>query len=526
MPFRTVVFQLAVWLAVGLTLAGCRRLDRPSQPARPNIVVILADDMGYSDIGSYGGEIPTPNLDRMASGGLRFANFYNTARCCPTRASLLTGLYSHQAGIGHMTEDFGHPSYRGYLNDRSLTLAEALRSAGYGTYMVGKWHVGGERGQWPLDRGFDRFYGIPAGGGVYFWPGRVDREVVLDTTVVTPGEGWYSTDAFSDYATRFIEEGSRSGKPFFLYLAYIAPHFPLQAPEEDVKRFEGTYSNGWDELRRARFERQKEMGLLPLTAKLSERDPDSRPWADASDKKGWDRKMAVYAAMMHRMDEGIGRVLGKLDELGIDDNTLVVFLSDNGGSAETVDRSAPGALPGHPDSFVSYGLPWANLSNTPYRRYKMVVQEGGIVTPFIAYWPGTIRPGGITRQVGHVIDLMPTVLDLAGITYPDERNGETLVPLEGRSLLDAFRGEPAASRGPFFWEHEGNRAVRVGDWKLVASQGEAWELYDLASDPTEMHDLAGRRPEKVAELAAVYAGWAERVGALPWEDVRKLRADR
>ncbi|MPY88735.1 MAG: sulfatase-like hydrolase/transferase [Luteitalea sp.] len=514
---------------LGLTACATAGIGQESEREvrRPNIILILADDMGYSDLGSYGSEIVTPNLDRLASEGLRFRQFYNTARCSPTRASLLMGRYPHEVGVGHLTEDFGHPSYQGYLSERGSTIPEALKSFGYRSYAVGKWHVGDERGHWPLDRGFDRFYGIPAGGGVYFWPPLLDRQLVLDASVITPPDGWYSTDAFNDQAVSFIREAHQAGQPFFLYLPHIAPHFPLQAPEHDIARYRERYREGWDVLRARRHRRLLEEGLIDDVWKLPPRDPEAPPWEEVKEKekKQWVEKMAVYAATIDRMDQGIGRVLNVLDELSIAEHTMVLFLSDNGAEAGHVDRGRPGAPPGHPDSFMSYDLPWANLSNTPFRRFKTWVHEGGIASPLIVRWPEVISAGSITHEVGHVIDLMPTFLEVAGRSAK-WHNSRQQVPLDGRSLLPVLQGGSRGAPQPLFWEHEGNRAVRDGRWKAVAARGGTWELYDLQRDPTEMVDLAAQHPERVRQLTHRYEGWAARVGVLPWEEVQRLRRAR
>lgn len=495
--------------------------------ARPNILLILADDLGFSDIGSYGSEIATPNLDRLASGGLRFTQFYNAARCCPTRAALLTGLYSHQAGVGHMLQNWRPPGYTPGLNEQSATIAELLRQAGYRTYHVGKWHVGG-MGQgstrnFPLNRGFDRYYGT-AGGGNYFAP----RPLFLDRQELQPGEGYYITDALSDYATTFLEEHGREHKdqPFFLHLCYTAPHFPLQAKPQDIAKYRNRYRDGWDARRERRFARQKELGIVNTSWPLSARDPVAQPWADQKDKDEWDLRMAVYAAMIDSMDQGIGRVLDAVKRIGAESNTLVLFLSDNGASAEYLDswpNSArghkPGAVTGTRESHRCLEVGWANAANTPFRMHKMWVHEGGISTPLIAYWPaGIAARGQLTNAVGHVIDLMPTCLELAGATYPQNLQGRALTPIEGRSLAPVFRGESLGLR-TLGWEHEGNRALRQGDWKLVAPFRGAWELYNLATDRTEMSDLAVAMPEKVKELAARWQQWADHVGVVPWEQL-------
>jgi arylsulfatase A-like enzyme len=510
-------------------------------PARPpDIVVILADDMGISDLGCYGSEISTPHLDRLAAGGLRFTQFYNTARCCPTRASLLTGLYPHQAGVGHMVEDRGpqFPGYRGRLNDNCATVAELLRAspAGYRTYMAGKWHVGEKRPGWPVDRGFDRFFGLVSGGSNY-WTLDAGRTMALDDKAITPAEtdpatarDFFMTDAFTDYAVKFVDEhasdGTHKDKPFFLYLAYTAPHWPLHARPQDVERYRGKYLAGWDDLRDRRHRRMIETGLVKPEWPLTPRPQNVRAWERLSDAEKADRdlRMAVYSAQVDAMDRAIGRVVRRLEELGRLDNTLVLFLADNGGCAEVIDRSAtPGAPPGPADSFLSYGVGWANASNTPFRLYKHHVHEGGIATPLIAHWPAGMKgaeAGGVTHEVGHVIDVPATCLDVAGAAYPETFEGRALTPIEGRSLLPVLRGGVRAADRPLFWEHEGHRAVRVGKWKLVARHNRPWELYDLDADRTEMRDLAASETGKVKELSTLYDEWAKRSNVEPWEKVR------
>jgi arylsulfatase len=494
---------------------------------RPNIVLIMADDMGYSDLGCYGGEIRTPNLDRLASEGIRFSQFYNGARCCPTRASLLTGLYAHQAGVGFMVSNLGYRACQGYLNERCVTIAEALRPAGYRTLMSGKWHVGEDRPHWPRDRGFDRCFGLISGAANYFDPTKtkadgVVRKMALDDQPYTPPkEGFYITDAFTDHAVTFLDESGRDDKPFFLYLAYTAPHWPLHAWPEDIAKYQGKYRKGWDRLREERRQRMIEMGLIREEWAMSPRDKETWPWDEEKNQELMDLKMAVYAAQIERMDAGIGRVLKKIEGLGKRDNTLVMFLADNGGCAEGgptgFDNRKNGLPPGGVDSYMSYGLSWANASNTPFRRYKHWVHEGGIATPFIASWPALIKKGRtITHEVGHIIDVMATCVDAAGAEYPKTHKGQTVTPLEGKSLLPILRDGRRQGHDAVFWEHEGNRAVRQGTWKLVSAHGGPWELYDLEADRTELHDLAGKHPDKVQELAALYEGWATRCGVRPW----------
>jgi arylsulfatase A-like enzyme len=494
---------------------------------RPNIVLIMADDMGFSDIGCYGGEIYTPNLDGLAAGGLRFTQFYNAARCCPTRASLMTGLYPHQAGIGLMVGNRGYPAYQGYLNEHCVTIAEALKLAGYRTLMAGKWHVGEKRPHWPTDRGFDKYFGLISGGANYFDITKskakgVKRQMAMDDKPYTPPkQGFYLTDAFSDNAVSFIDQYGRGPEPFFLYLAYTAPHWPLHALPEDIAKYKGKYLKGWDRLRQERRKRMIRMGIISDKWPLSPRDKTTWPWAEEKNKELMDLKMAVYAAQIERMDYGIGQVLDKIREIGARDNTLVLFLADNGGCAEGgptgFDNRKNGLPPGGVDSYMSYGLSWANASNTPFRRYKHWVHEGGISTPLIAYWPAVVKETGtLTHQPGHIIDIMATCLDVAGIDYPATYKGHVLTPLEGKSLVPIFKGGHREPHEAIFWEHEGNRAVRQDKWKLVAAHGKPWELYDLEADRTELNDLAGKHPEKVEQLKALYQGWAKRCGVLPW----------
>jgi len=512
--------RIAVCLPAALALGAAGGARGAPSPVRPNIILIMADDMGFSDVGCYGSEIRTPNLDRLAAGGVRFTQFYNTARCCPTRAALLTGLYPHQAGVGHMAGDRGLPSYQGFLNDRCVTIAEALRQGGYHVLMSGKWHVGEDRPHWPADRGFERYFGLISGACSYFRlaPG---RQMAVDNEPYVPrGDGFYMTDAITDHAVSFISEYSRKESPFFLYVAYTAPHFPLHALPEDIAKYRGKYMIGWDELRQRRYRRLIELGIVDPKWPLSPRDPEAPAWNGVETKDDWDLKMAVYAAQIDRMDQGVGKILAKLRESGIDRNTLVMFLSDNGGGAADIDAGKPGAPAGHPDSYMTYQRPWANASNTPFRLYKRWVHEGGIATPFIAYWPAVIKEGGrITREVGHVIDLMATCLDVAGVAYPRAYREREIVPLEGKSLLPVFGGKTRPGHDDLFWEHEGNRAVRHGKWKLVSRHPDRWELYDLEADRTELHDLAGRHPDVVASLAARYDGWARRCGVAPFDQL-------
>lgn len=494
-----------------------------SAAERPNIVLILADDLGFSDLGCYGSEIPTPHLDRLAAHGMRFTQFYNAGRCCPTRASLLTGLYPHQAGVGHMEANLALPAYQGFLNGHCVTIAEVLRTQGYRTLMTGKWNVGHVRPQWPVDRGFERYFGLLRGASNYFdprvGPRRNASQFALDDQPFTSfDETFFATDTFTDYAVRWIEESAGKG-PFFLYTAYTAPHSPLHAHAEDIERHRGKYGEGWDVLRRRRYRRMIELGLLDADMKLPPSDPRVPAWTDVTDQDFQDLKMAVFAAQVARMDRGIGRIVEALDRTGALQNTLLMFLSDNGGDGES-ESATKDIPPGPKESSHIYGRPWAQLSNTPFRGYKHQTLEGGIATPLIAHWPATIKTAAITHQPGHIIDLMATCLDAAGVQYPQTHEGRTILPLEGKSLLPIFRSGQREPHAALFWEHEGHRAVRQGQWKLVALHNVPWQLYDLAADRTEVDDRASTSSDRVRELIALYDAWAARCGVVPWAEIK------
>ncbi len=498
--------------------------------ARPNIIVILVDDMGFSDIGPTGSEIPTPNLDQLAKGGALCTQFYNGARCCPTRAALITGLYAHQAGIGGMV-DSGRAgknvgidddsAYTAQLNHRCVTIAEALHEAGYETFQAGKWHIGAARDAWPDRRGFTRSFTLLNGASNYFGfgPQHLKTQQVMSYEFdgkawEPPQEGFFTTDAFATHAVGFIHERSKE-KPFFLYLAFNAPHWPLQESPENIAEFQGKYMEGWDKIRDRRYQRQKE--LLGADWVLSPPNRATKNWDGLpEDKKTeWDRRMAIYAAQVHHMDKAVGQVLATLKDEGIEQNTLVMFLSDNGACAEQVDNSKPGAEMGTRDSFTSYRQAWANVSDTPFRMFKHWIEEGGISTPFIARWPGHIAPGTRSAEVGHIIDIMPTCLEAAGAAYPKSYAGHEITPLAGVSFLPALAGKTLPPR-QIFWEHEGHRAMRDGNWKIVTSVNKPWELYDIAHDRAEEHNLASSEPERVRAMAALWDAWAQRVKVEPW----------
>lgn len=511
-----------------LAFAGCMS-GAEEELKKPNIIVIMADDMGYSDIGCFGGEIPTPNIDFLGENGIRFTQFYNGGRCVPTRASLLTGLYAHQAGAGAMVSPHDdRPGYMGRLNESSATFAEALKLYGYQTFLSGKWHVTHYEyddpeatlhpGTWPMQRGFDRFFGTLAGAGSLFDP----VSLMEGNEFIEPWDDFYYTEAISEKAIQFIEEADKE-KPFLLYISHVAPHWPMHAREEHIEMFIGKYDEGWDVLREQRYARMLEMGLIDPQWKLSPRDEEVETWEDAGHKEWESHRMAVYAAMMYSMDLGIGQVIDALKMKGEFENTMIVFLSDNGACAEVVQGTqrrhgyfpqggtTPEIFMGGPETFGAYGRSWANASNTPYRRFKRWMHEGGIATPFIAHWPAKIASGQITPHVAHIIDLMPTFLDMAGGTYPDSLHGNALTPLEGISFLPLLKGNHQLQKEheTLYWEHLGYYAIRHGNWKLVAEGGD-WQLYDLENDRTELNDLSDQYPEMVTKLAEMWEAWAVR----------------
>ena len=516
---------LATLLSVSAYLIGAA-----GATAKPNIVIVMADDMGYSDIGCYGGEIRTSNLDRLADNGLRFTQFYNAGRCCPTRASLLTGLYAHQTGIGHMTSeneqlrfDLGYPGYRGYLNRNCVTIAEALKPAGYKTLMTGKWHVGTFEGMWPVDRGFDWYYGIIRGASNFFRPAP-SKLLVRNRERIVPGKDYYTTDAFTDHAIEFVRESERDdARPFFLYVAYTAPHWPLHAWPEDIQKYRGKYMAGWDRVRAARLERMTEMGILDRSWRMTVRD--AVPWDTLSSAKKdeMDLRMAIYAAQIDRMDQNIGKLVDVLQELGELDDTLFFFLSDNGGCAEggMLGRGPLEILMTKNGYSQSYGQAWANASNTPFRKYKHWVHEGGIASPLVVHWPaGFSAKGELRSEPTHLIDFMATALEVGDADYPEEFAGNRIVPLEGVSMVPAFQGR-ALGREALYWEHEGHRAVRRAKWKLVSEHRGPWELYDMEADRTETQDLLAAKPELGRQMIEMYTDWAKNRYVLPGRPIRK-----
>ncbi|TKG94059.1 arylsulfatase [Puteibacter caeruleilacunae] len=536
-----------------ITLGSCTKEEKA-----PNILLVVTDDLGYSDLGYFGSQIETPNIDQLANNGIVFSQFYNGARCCPSRASLLTGLYAHQAGIGHMTEDRGTPAYAGDLSSNAVTIAEVLNQNGYFTAMAGKWHVTcntseeGSNKNWPLQRGFDRFYGTLPGHGSFY-----DPAGLFDGNTPIKAEGdFYYTEKITDKTKEFIREAKSHDKPFFMYVAHPAPHYPLHARKKVIEKYRGKFSMGWDQLREQRYNNLVQKGLIDAKWKLPERDEQSIPWEEEEEKSFQENRMEVFAAMIDHVDQSIGDIIQTLKETGEYENTVIFFLSDNGGSAEghrdgTIERwgtpwkskvipertrngekviagDFPNLPLGGPATYGSYGVRWANVSNAPFRLHKSWLHEGGISTPFIMHWPKGLKQTGITHQVAHIIDIMPTVISLTGATYPKTYKNHNIPSPEGHNLLGFLINSITLSR-TLCWEHEGNRAIRDGKWKLVSEypgtwstvrkyeyEGE-WELYDMEKDRTELINLAEQYPEKVKELNEKWQNWAQRVGVIPWE---------
>ncbi|MEM7290370.1 MAG: arylsulfatase [Pseudomonadota bacterium] len=503
--------------------------------------------MGFADLGCTGSEIRTPNIDALAKDGVLLTSMYNCARCCPTRASLLTGLYPHSAGVGHMGANLGTPAYQGFLRNDSITIAEALRANGYKTLMAGKWHVAGdfmarEVDSWrvgdidhptPRQRGFDHFYGIVDGVTHFFHPHFMLED---DSRVEVFPDDFYFTDTITDKAINMVESAVSDEQPFFLYLAHAAPHWPLHALPEDIAKYDGIYNQGWDQTRTSRHEQMNSLGLFQNNWSISPRDAEVRPWETIRYKDWEAAKMAVYAAMVDRMDQSIGRLLAALRGLDSLENTLILFLSDNGGCAEFMAEDGwakffpdhtgdgqkitmgniPGLHPGGELTYQSYDKPWANVSNAPFRLFKHYVHEGGISTPLIAHWPRRIRQAQTAHQPTHVVDVLPTILEATGTPYPKEYGGEQIQPLQGESFLQLLCGEDWQREQPIFFEHEGNCAIRKGQFKLVKKHGCDWELYDMEEDRTELNDLSGQNDPLQKALLGEYQHWSQQQGVMDW----------
>lgn len=549
MNYNKLITACTIGLAASLVGFG------QQNKRKPNIILILADDMGYSDIGCFGSEIKTPNLDKLAAQGLKMTNMHNAARSCPSRASLLTGLYPHQTGVGDMLQDDGLPGYQTKLNNQCVTLAEVLSGAGYHCMISGKWHVGNKEDAWPMKRGFHKQYPSNGTTGHYFGIAKGRDLVIEDTLRQPPGEWiragkteyklfknddgsqWYLTDAITERAIGYINDLRRAdqNQPFFLYLPYTAPHWPLHAFEEDIRKYQGKYMKGWDALRQERYQRMLKMGIISPDWQLSGRNIHSKNWDNLSDstKRYYDRLMAVYAAMVDRMDRNIGRLLSAIEKTGDKDNTLIIFLSDNGGCHEAPHNGLPGALPGTPDSFDGYEYSWANASNTPFSWFKHWTHEGGSSTPFIAWYPPMIKAGRTEGHLAHIVDIMPTLTEIAGARYPSTYKQNTILPGEGKSLVPIFQGKQTGKLHDILcWEHEGNRAARKGEWKIVSrydyekNRELTWELYNIEKDRTETNNLAVSHPEKVTELEKVYSDWAGRVHVVPYAQIQEHRKNK
>lgn len=533
-PFQTLsyMFSLVILALYGNPLAA-------ADPApKPNVLIILADDLGFSDASCYGGDISTPNLDALAKDGLRFTQFYNTARCWPSRAAILTGYYAQQVRRDSLP---GVKSgSQGVRPPWAKLLPEMLKPLGYRAYHSGKWHVDGK----PLQNGFDRSYSLEDHNR-HFAP-RDHFEDDKPLPPVAADSGYYTSTAIADHAIKCLAEHAEkhAAQPFLGYVAFTAPHFPLQAPAEDIARYRDRYVKGWDSLREERWQRMRQQGIGGGALSVVERAlgppypfPDAiaklganevnlpLAWGDltAEQREFQVNKMAVHAAMVDRMDREIGRILTQLRTMSAFDNTLIFFLSDNGASAEIMvrgDGHDQHAAPGSGATYLSLGPGWSSMSNTPFRRHKTWVHEGGISTPLIIHWPQGIVPRGELRQApGHVIDMVPTILEVVGTKRPETWAGEPVPPIPGKSLRPLFVKDGTVTRNSLWWLHEGNRALRVGDWKIVASGKDSpWELYDLSTDRAESKNLAAEKPEKVRELAAIWTRQTDEFGVLARKD--------
>lgn len=569
-PFKRKIDAMnrtAIDLACCMALvAGCFGASH-CQAKRPNVVILFADDLGYSDIGCFGGEIETPALDQLASNGVRFTQFYNTGRCCPSRASLLTGLYPHQAGVGLMVyRNYQGDGYRGHLNDQCVTFGEVLQSASYKTYMVGKWHAGHIPETLPEVRGFDFFTGIYLHIDSY-WKVLQGCDIYRDgeklieaqenpVNPYRPNEEFYTTDFFTDAACDYIDQATTNqDQPFLLHVCYNTPHFPLEAPDELIEKYRGRYLQGWDELREEKIERMRKMGLLPSSQKLprgkqhEEVKVEGLPFKDmvdrghlprwnslsTSEQEELDFRRAIYAASVDRMDQGIGQIVERLRRRGVLENTVIMFFSDNGCSGE-LDLFGMNWPEYRRENYrewrkesgwsISQGQCWANYSNTPLRKYKQYVHEGGVASPFVVHWPVGIAETGriVDQQTFHLIDVMPTLCDLGGATYPKEHDGNPVKPAPGLSMAPYWKGivnDPPTRT--LFWQHLNHAAIRQGDWKLVTlddRNDQRWELYDLADDRSETVNVIDKHSAVAAKLRGKWNDWATQSNVLPYPELR------
>jgi arylsulfatase A-like enzyme len=507
--------RLSLLTLLALAVFSCKTFA-----TRPNIILIMVDDMGWSDIGCYGGEVQTPNIDKLAGEGMRFTQFYNNAKCTTTRASILTGLWPRRQGD--------------LLKTHMVTFGEVLKDAGYSTGLSGKWHLGHSATTHPFYRGFQEYYGLLDGACNFFNPVQPDPEYKggkvrtfghNDEYVTSFPEDYYTTDAFTDHAIKTITQSVKEDpdRPFIHHITFNAPHYPLHAKPEDIAKYKGKFMMGWEEMRKQRYQRQIAMGLIdPERYPLSPTDSESYDWATA-DQEFEDQRMAVYAAMVDRVDQNIGRLLKALRDLKVYYNTLICFLSDNGGCAEEPGGRDPAVRHAGPgDDYVAVGPAWGWAQNAPFRRHKSWLQEGGANTPMIAWWPGNIKPNTITEAPGHIIDFMATFIELAEADYPESYNGEKILPLEGESLLPIFQGKQRKDHDYYAWEWSGNRAYREGDTKVVWDKlTKQWELFDLSTDRTEINDLADKQPERLKQLTTAWYEWARRTGADTGEGSKK-----
>jgi len=525
--FLTRLSVAAATLALGAIGYGKEQATGP-----PNIVIIIGDDIGYSDFGCYGGEIETPNIDKLAAHGLRFTQYHTENMCAPTRATLLTGRYY----------------IRGFSQTDNVTIPEALSAAGYRSCMSGKWHCTDDRGgrAAPQSRGFDHFFGTPIGCGSFFAPLMLTRNSQPAEHEWESDPDFYYTDAISANAAQYVKETAKD-TPLFLYVAYTAAHWPLHAKPEDIATYEGKYAAGWDKLRDDRLARMKQLGVVRPGVTLSPRHPQVPAWEDEPNRAWQQRRMEVYAAQIDRMDAGIGRIAKALEDTGRLEDTLIMLTIDNGGchveytttrtgsflNATTRDGrplrvgNHPDVMPGAEDTWQSYGYGWANASNTPLRLFKQYNHQGGIRVPLIVHWPKVVAKGGqITDQLAHVVDLLPTALDAAGVAYPQAFQGRQVSPVDGKSLVPVFRGDKRQGHDALFWKFAHGRAVRQDKWKLVAMDKQPWELYDVDADPAELDDLANRMPQKVEELQELWEDWAasSRLGKKPKKERKNRRS--
>jgi len=545
--YTSVLSLLSLLILIGCNLSP----KQTTTKEKPNIIVVMVDDMGFSDLSSYGSEINTPNIDKLATNGLQFTQFYNAGRCCPSRASLLTGLYAHKTGLGYMTaQDYGKPGYRADMNTECVTIAETLKEAGYGTYMAGKWHVNlnfkpeESKHNWPLQRGFDKFFGTLIAAGSYWNP----LTLVEGNEYVQASDDFYYTEAITDKSIDYITQHDTE-KPFFLYMAYTAPHWPLHAREEAIAKHRGKFSEGWDVLREKRHQKLKDLGIVDANTVLPARDEKNIAWESVENKEWEQTRMEAYAGTIEHLDQGIGKLVTSLKEQGKLDNTIIFFLSDNGGDKTehingmignsgkpwsvmnyvpthtkkgelVISGDYPGVALGPDTTYGGYGLKWANLSNTPFKKFKTYMHEGGISAPLLVHWPAGIQAKNeLRKQPAHIIDIMATCLDIANVDYPKTFNDNVIKPIDGKSMLPIFKNDSKV-HDTLYWEHQGNKAIRIGDWKLVSKlEKNKWELYNLAIDRTETKNLSTHQPKRVAQLRKVYNTWAKASNVEPWESM-------